>query len=409
MTDFLASLAVAISESLALSLIGKATIVAAAGLLVARAMRNVRASRKYLVLAWTFVVLAGMPVLAILAGPLTIVVRENTLVTAPALALTPAASLNGERDLVARVPGGLSVVVPTSGRHTVTAGTLAAAGWAIGILVCLVPMVRTLRRLRLLRRTARVWKEGGAATILRHEDVAVPMTFGVLQPVVLLPNDISEWSDADVERALTHEIEHVRRRDWPVHLFVRFICALYWFHPVVWRAGRQLYLEADRACDDAVVRRGDGDAFADQLVALAGRLVSRDPAVVPSMAGGDLSTRVLAMVNPRQARGHAGVACRLLASVVAIACGAAIAPLKAVEATRVSAAGSDRLLSPAEPASERSAVDRVVPLVASDIRRAPVAERIASIGASVKGRPQPGAQVPVTDRSEEHTSELQSH
>src|SRR5688500_9273903 len=177
MTDVLASLAVAISESLALSLIGKATIVAAAGLLIARAMRNVRASRKYLVLAWTFAVLGGMPVLALLAGPLAIVVRENRLVTAPAPALTSAALPAGERDLVARVPDGPSVAVPTSGRHKVTAGELAAAAWAIGIIVFLLPMVRTLRRLRLLRRTARVWKEGGAATILRHEDVIVPMTF----------------------------------------------------------------------------------------------------------------------------------------------------------------------------------------------------------------------------------------
>jgi beta-lactamase regulating signal transducer with metallopeptidase domain len=41
---------------------------------------------------------------------------------------------------------------------------------------------------------------------------------------------------------------------------------VYWFHPLVWMAWRQLALEAERSCDDAVLRRSEGTVYADQLV-----------------------------------------------------------------------------------------------------------------------------------------------
>ena len=44
---------------------------------------------------------------------------------------------------------------------------------------------------------------------------------------------------------------------------------IYWFHPLVWMAWRRLRLEAEKACDDAVLREAGPEAYADQLVTLA--------------------------------------------------------------------------------------------------------------------------------------------
>jgi beta-lactamase regulating signal transducer with metallopeptidase domain len=55
----------------------------------------------------------------------------------------------------------------------------------------------------------------------------------------------------------------------------RVVCALYWFHPLVWIAWRRFCLESERACDDAVVRSVERIAYAEQLVALARRLSGR--------------------------------------------------------------------------------------------------------------------------------------
>ena len=186
------------------------------------------------------------------------------------------------------------------------------------------------------------------------------MTYGLLRPVILLPHDLSQWSDADIDRALLHELEHVRRRDWLVHLFARCVCAFYWFHPLVWRAWRRMYAEADRACDDAVVSDGGGQAFAEQLVALAGRVSTGVPTLVLSMAAGDLSRRVMAIVDPRQVRGRSGPAYARLAAVIAIGVGAAIAPLKAVEQITIIPVPAAPGPEPMQPPVNLGFVERVV-------------------------------------------------
>ncbi len=210
--------------------------------------------------------------------------------------------------------------------------------WGIGVVISFVPVLITIRRLHALRKTARAWDasdfgNAGHAQVLIHECLTAPITFGWWQPYVLLPADVNVWPRANVQRALMHEMEHVERRDWPVHVLARLACAVYWFHPLVWKAWRQLHLEADRACDDAVASTCDARGFAEQLVTLAGRIRSRGPALVLSMAGGDLVTRVNALLNPNQVRGRSGRGFATAMSLTAIVVGTAISAVEGVERT----------------------------------------------------------------------------
>src|SRR4029077_512611 len=109
--------------------------------------------------------------------------------------------------------------------------------------------------------------------VLSHEEIVAPITCGLLRPAIVLPSDAKDWSDADFRHAIVHELEHVRRVDWLVHLVARFVCAVYWFHPLVWIAWRGLCLESERACDDAVLRGAEQTAYAEQLVGLARRML----------------------------------------------------------------------------------------------------------------------------------------
>ena len=108
--------------------------------------------------------------------------------------------------------------------------------------------------------------------VLLHEALTGPMTCGVVHPAIVLPRDAQSWEAEDLNRAIVHELEHVRRGDWVSHCLARAVCAVYWFHPLVWIAWRQLALEAERSCDDAVLGRSEATAYADQLVGLARRL-----------------------------------------------------------------------------------------------------------------------------------------
>jgi hypothetical protein len=137
--------------------------------------------------------------------------------------------------------------------------------------------------------------------------------------VILLPIDASDWHEADLRRALIHELEHVRRGDWATQLLARMVCACYWFHPLVWMAWGRLRLEAERACDDAVIQCAECTEYAEQLVSLARRMSTAH--ALPSLAMAnrtDLSARVTALLDRTRRRGRVGYAASV--SVVSVAC-----------------------------------------------------------------------------------------
>jgi beta-lactamase regulating signal transducer with metallopeptidase domain len=92
---------------------------------------------------------------------------------------------------------------------------------------------------------------------LRFSEAApVPMTWGWLRPTLLLPEEAKYWDEERVRVALLHEAAHITRRDWPAQMLAHVVCALYWFHPLVWLAATRMRDEAERASDDRVLLSG---------------------------------------------------------------------------------------------------------------------------------------------------------
>jgi uncharacterized protein (TIGR03435 family) len=111
----------------------------------------------------------------------------------------------------------------------------------------------------------------------------------------------------------------------------RIVCAAYWFHPLVWIAKRQLCVNAERACDDAVLRDSHALGYADQLVTLAERTLGRTRRPLLAMANrSDLSVRVHAVLDIRQQRGPAGVGARMTVAIAAAASVVLLSPLQTV-------------------------------------------------------------------------------
>ncbi|RYG57234.1 hypothetical protein EON80_28505, partial [bacterium] len=86
--------------------------------------------------------------------------------------------------------------------------------------------------------------------------IVVPLTWGWRKPVVLLPYDAEQWSAPKLRAVLLHELGHIVRGDWGFLLLAQLACVLYWFHPLVWMASRQLRAEIERATDDQVLATG---------------------------------------------------------------------------------------------------------------------------------------------------------
>lgn len=157
--------------------------------------------------------------------------------------------------------------------------------------------------------------------------IAVPETFGLFRPVVLLPAEAAEWNAERLRVVLDHEFVHIQRRDWLTQLIAQFSACVYWFHPLAWVALRQMRKERELACDDGVLRLGYRNSeYAQHLVDVARSVRSNDGTLSASVAmacRSQLETRVRAILNPTMNRGNATAMMKMSALVctgVAILC-----------------------------------------------------------------------------------------
>jgi beta-lactamase regulating signal transducer with metallopeptidase domain len=333
--------AVALGRMVELSILGKATIILVIGLTIVMLSRRARASVRHLLLAATLAAVLVLPLIVWAVPELTIGVPASQAIESTDLG--PAAP-----QVAPIAPTGASLPsrATESARWSLPSWiAIFRSVWLTGAFLLLALLAVDLRRLYRIRRDGLPWLERRdlvrslagecglrrKVEVLLHEGISGPLTFGIWRPAILLPAEACEWNEADLRRALVHELEHVRRGDWAIQLAARATCVFYWFHPLVWVALRRLVLEAERAADDAVVRSADHAEYADQLVSLAGRISRSQAQTALGMANrSDLSARVSALLDDSQRRGRAGW--RPTASVLSVASLVALtlAPVRAV-------------------------------------------------------------------------------
>jgi uncharacterized protein (TIGR03435 family) len=242
----------------------------------------------------------------------------------------------GDPDDIAQPDRTLKADVLTTARWNASSLiTLLRTLWGIGMLACLFRVLAGVYEVHQLRRHSIAWNNApespsrGVALFL-SEELTSPMTCGAIPPAIGFPVDAPGWSPADVHRALTHELEHIRRFDWLVMILAHVTCAIYWFHPLAWIAARRLRLEAERACDDAVVREAGPADYAQQLVTMARRASASHPstALLAMADRGSLATRVQAVLDSTHARGRASRAVTVTTIATAVALAGSLGPVR---------------------------------------------------------------------------------
>jgi TonB family protein len=143
---------------------------------------------------------------------------------------------------------------------------------------------------------ARRWQD-----VWVSDEIDIPVVCGVARPRVVVPAEAQAWPRERLDVVLRHEREHVARRDPFVRLLASVVRGLYW--PLVWIewAARRLDIEAELACDDAVLRGGPrASDYADHLVAIVRNLRDRGPqpqAGLPMIRVSELEQRLRAMLR----------------------------------------------------------------------------------------------------------------
>jgi beta-lactamase regulating signal transducer with metallopeptidase domain len=137
--------------------------------------------------------------------------------------------------------------------------------------------------------------------LLGSNDAKMPFACGFFSPAIVLPASCESWSLDRRRAVLLHELAHVKRRDLLGHTLGRLTCAVYWFHPLVWKAAKQLRSESERACDDLALACGaKASDYAEHLLDIVTSVRGdATPAVALAMARRkEFEGRMLAILDP---------------------------------------------------------------------------------------------------------------
>jgi len=138
--------------------------------------------------------------------------------------------------------------------------------------------------------------------ILVSKAIKTPMTWGGLNPVILLPTSAEHWGEEELKTVLLHELTHIKRKDYWLHNLGLIAVCFYWYNPLIWIMKKQQLLEREKACDEAVIRAGIGQqGYAEQLVAIAKQL-SRSRSMMsenalPMAKVSQTKARIIAILN----------------------------------------------------------------------------------------------------------------
>jgi beta-lactamase regulating signal transducer with metallopeptidase domain len=225
----------------------------------------------------------------------------------------------------------------------------AIALWLLGTLLTLSPMLLALAWFHRLQRTARPLPDWTSLladtrrrlnthrpiTLLETPRIRMPMTVGTLHPRILLPPEAATWPDPKRRLVLLHETAHILRLDVLTHTLANLARALYWPHPLVWLAHRQMTLEAERAADDRVLLATHESAtYARTLIEVAAGLNPKHTFIggLAMARKSTLETRIRSVLHDRANRRGISTLHILTAALLAAAIGLPLGMLRAARA-----------------------------------------------------------------------------
>lgn len=185
--------------------------------------------------------------------------------------------------------------------------------WVSGVAISLLQLVHGLIGVRNLRSSAvyiqdyndtleKVRAHVGVRSVVRlAESIKVqgPVVIGHLRPLILVPVGFFTGLPQDqVRMVLAHEMAHIVRNDYLIHVFQRIIVSIYFFNPFVRWISRTIDVQREFACDDLAMQTGDHMALARALSFIAHK--KHRQTVLMALEGGSLTSRIERIVKRRK-------------------------------------------------------------------------------------------------------------
>ncbi|MDQ2974096.1 MAG: M56 family metallopeptidase [Acidobacteriota bacterium] len=225
----------------------------------------------------------------------------------------------------------MDVVASAASNHSEVYSALTGLWLSGGGALLVIWGIRRRRFLRSLSlgqavRSGREWEllKRAQTSLGLKDDVALvisplkiePAVFRVWRPVVVLPESIAhELDDDELQAIMLHEWIHIQRHDNLTANLQLALCALMWFHPLVWFIGRKLFDERELACDERVMEIcGAPETYASSILKVVRFCFGWKVAGVSGAASGtNLRRRIENIMSTGKTKRRAGPVSRLLA------------------------------------------------------------------------------------------------
>jgi len=267
----------------------QSTVVIIAAWLLTFALRKNRAHTRY----WIWLV-ASLKFLVPFSLLVTTGQYIGSRITTPIS--QPAISFFMER-ITRPVPASKPIVAaaPSVGQHNGNLlPILIFSVWVCGSFAVAFSWARGWRRLRSAMRSSSPWPLAAAVPVLSCPSLLEPGIFGIISPMLLLPEGICDRLTPDqLDAVVAHEMCHVRRRDNLTFAFHMVVETLFWFHPLVWWIRTRLLEERERACDEAVLQSGsNAEVYAEGILNVCKFYVEPPRACASVLSGTNLKSRI---------------------------------------------------------------------------------------------------------------------
>ena len=279
---------------------------------------------------------------------------------------------------------------------------LAGVGLALGRLALGAIVIRRVGRRAslvtddswhaLLERCARELGLRRLPLLLKSRAVTAAVVYGYRRPIVVLSADADAWPYEQRRAFLLHELAHACRCDVATRTVAEVARAFYWPHPLAWWLVRRQSTEAERSCDDRVLRGGiDADDYATYLLEAARSLTALPQPLSVLSVTGRLESRMLAILDPQQRRTPLSGRAWAAGAAASLACLASAAAIEPAPATRPKAP-APALTAPRAPRTPRAHVPAApeAPPAPPAIAAVP-ASPVRGCGAACRSRPSSGA------------------
>lgn len=125
---------------------------------------------------------------------------------------------------------------------------------------------------------------GDRVRIFTGTAISMPFTRGIFKPKIYLPESALGWQAAELKALVLHEYAHIKRKDLLFIAIQNVVQLLFFYHPLVWLANRQISRYREKACDDFAIHALQGKSLEYGKLLLKSIDEALDWKPIPSMS-----------------------------------------------------------------------------------------------------------------------------